>query len=65
MHCFCEFFNKKTPERLMKHLGKKIIKTYEQETGHYIENVPEVPEYQEIPDHKEAKAVMKNYLGNE
>ena len=49
----------------MKHLGKKIIKTYEQETGHYIENVPEVPEYQEIPDHKEAKAVMKNYLGNE
>ena len=53
---------KKTPERLMKHLARKIIKTYEEETNQILEDLPEVPEYQEIEDHKEAKAVMKNYL---
>jgi transposase len=53
---------KKTPERLMKHLAKKIIKIYQEETGQQLENLPEVPEYQQIEDHKEAKAVMKTYL---
>lgn len=53
---------KKTPERLMKQLGRKIIQVYEEETGQKIEDVPEVPQYQEIKDHKEAKAIMKNYL---
>jgi transposase len=53
---------KKTPERLMKHLGRKIIKTYEEETGKRLENVPQVPDYKEIPDHQKAKAVMKDYL---
>lgn len=53
---------KKTPERLMKHLARKIIKTYEEETDKTLEDIPEVPEYQEIEDHKEAKAVMKDYL---
>lgn len=53
---------KKTPERLMKHLARKIIKTYGQETGQNLEDIPEEPEYQEIADHKEAKAVMKEYL---
>lgn len=53
---------KKTPERLMKHLARKITKTYEVETGSSLEDMPEVPEYQEIEDHKEAKAVMKDYL---
>ena len=53
---------KKTPERLMKHLARKIIKTYEEETNQVLEDLPEVPEYQEIEDHKEAKAAMKNYL---
>ncbi len=53
---------KKTPERLMKHLGKKIIKTYTEETGKTLEDMPEAPAYKEIEDHKEAKAEMKEYL---
>ncbi len=53
---------KKTPERIMKHLAKRIIKTYEEESGNPLENLPAIPEYQEIEDHKEAKAVMKTYL---
>src|SRR5690554_6445071 len=53
---------KKTPERLMKHLARKIIKTYEEETSEILEDMPKAPEYQEIEDHKEAKAVMKAYL---
>lgn len=46
----------------MKHLARNIIKTYEEETNQILEDLPEVPEYQEIEDHKEAKTVMKNYL---
>ncbi len=53
---------KKTPERLMKHLGKAIVNTYEQESGETLEGLPEVPEYEDISDHKQAKAVMKDYL---
>jgi transposase len=53
---------KKTPERLMKHLARGIIQSYTEETGQGLENIPTVPEYQEIKDHREAKKVMKNYL---
>lgn len=53
---------KKTPERLMKHIARKIIKTYEEENNESLENCPEVPNYKEIEDHKEAKNVMKEYL---
>jgi hypothetical protein len=53
---------KKTPERLMKHLARKILQTYEKETGASIENAPPVPEYESISDHHVAKAVMKDYL---
>lgn len=53
---------KKTPERLMKHLARKILKTYHKESGKAIENIPQEPDYQEITDHKTAKAVMKDYL---
>jgi transposase len=53
---------KKTPERLMKHLARKIIKTYEDETKESLEGLPVVPEYKEIEDHKEAKKIMKEYL---
>ncbi|MGD9679468.1 MAG: IS1182 family transposase [Vulcanibacillus sp.] len=53
---------KKTPERLMKHLARRIIKTYVKETGENIKNLPEEPEYKEITDHKEAKTVMKEYI---
>ena len=53
---------KKTPERLMKYLARKIIKSYQDETKEELENLPEVPEYKEISDHKQAKQVMKDYL---
>jgi len=53
---------KKTPERLMKYLARKIIRTYEEETGETIIDLPDLPEYKEIEDHKEAKIVMKEYL---
>jgi transposase len=53
---------KKTPERLMKHLARKIIKIYEKENNEVLGNLPEVPNYKEIEDHKEAKKVMKEYL---
>ncbi|MGJ9386221.1 transposase, partial [Salipaludibacillus sp. CF4.18] len=53
---------KKTPERLMKHLARNLIQTFEEETEQTLENVPTAPEYKEIPNHHEAKAVMKNYL---
>jgi IS5 family transposase len=53
---------KKTPERLMKHLAQKIIKAFEVEKGQTLSELPEVPDYEEIEDHKEAKAVMKEYI---
>lgn len=53
---------KKTPERLMKHLARKIIKNFKEETGQDLENIPIEPKYKEIEDHKEAKSVMKEYL---
>lgn len=53
---------KKTPERLMKHLARMIIFSYEKETGQKLEGLPEVPDYQEISDHRKAKSVMKSYL---
>ena len=51
---------KKTPERLMKHLARKIIKTYEDETKESLEGLPVVPEYKEIEDHKEAKKILED-----
>lgn len=55
---------KKTPERLMKHLARKIIQAFEVEKGQTLSELPEVPNYEEIEDHKEAKAVMKDYIDN-
>ena len=46
---------KKVPERIMKHLAKKIFKAVGQE-GY------EIPDYTQIEDHQEAKQVMKDYL---
>jgi len=48
---------KKVPERIMKHLAKKIFKAMEQ-TDY------EIPDYKQLEDHKEAKRVMKDYLEN-
>lgn len=48
---------KKVPERVMKHLAKKIFKEMEAEPH-------DIPDYTEIEDHKEAKSVMKETLEN-
>ena len=46
---------KKVPERIMKHLAKKIFK--EAKKTDY-----EIPNYEDIDDHKIAKQTMKYYL---
>jgi transposase len=46
---------KLVPERIMKHLAKKIFKAMGQSEH-------ETPDYKQIEDHKEAKRVMKEYL---
>ena len=54
---------KKTPERLMKHLARKIIKTHRSVDDDF-ESSYEEPDYKSIEDHKEAKETMKDYLEN-
>lgn len=46
---------RKVPERIMKHLARKIFKAMGKQTY-------EIPDYTQIEDPKEAKQVMKNYL---
>lgn len=46
---------KKVPERIMKHLAKKIFKAMDKEDY-------EIPDYTQIEDHIEAKQTMKKYL---
>ena len=54
---------KKVPERIMKHLAKKIINSVKEERTEILENIDtKIPDYKEIEDHKEAKATMKSYL---
>lgn len=54
---------KATPERVMKKLVKKIFKTLVEETGEVPTSIDQdIPDYTEIEDHKEAKAVMRAYL---
>lgn len=54
---------KKVPERIMKHLAKRIFKGLETDNGAVPESInTNIPDYTQIEDHKEAKAVMKNYL---
>ena len=53
---------KKTPERVMKHLARNITQLFEEEKKESLANIPETPDYQEITDHKEAKAIMKDHL---
>lgn len=56
---------KKVPERIMKHLAKKIFKGLEADNGTIPVTVnTEIPNYKTIEDHKEAKEVMKSYLEN-
>ncbi|WP_188397868.1 IS1182 family transposase [Sporomusa sp. GT1] len=54
---------KKVPERIMKHLARRIIKAIEEENGEIpSELIGEVPNYKLIEDHNEAKQIMKTYL---
>lgn len=54
---------KKVPERIMKHLAKKIIKVTEEVDEGLAEKLNKnIPEYKEIEDPKEAKQVIKDYL---
>ena len=46
---------KKTPERIMKHLARKIFKAVGKEEYN-------IPDYEQIENPKEAKKVMKEYL---
>lgn len=46
---------RKTPERIMKHLAKKIFKSIGKEEY-------KIPDYKQIENQKEAKQVMKDYL---
>ena len=54
---------KKVPERIMKHLAKRIFKGLEADNGAIPEEInTNIPDYTQIEDHKQAKAVMKDYL---
>lgn len=54
---------KKVPERVMKHLSKKILKNLEDEQGAVPDGInTDIPNYKNIEDHNEAKAAMKGYV---
>ena len=54
---------KKVPERVMKHLAKKIFKGLKADIGFVPEEIPvDLPDYKEIEDHQESKETMKTAL---
>lgn len=54
---------KKTPERIMKHLARKIFAGLEEDLGAVPEGIgTEIPDCKGIEGHDEAKAAMKRYL---
>lgn len=56
---------KKVPERVMKHLAKKIFKSLEEDNGDIPTGInTNIPDYNQIEDHNQAKQVMKDYLEN-
>lgn len=55
--------HKLVPERIMKRLTKKILRTLEEEYGSVPEGITtEIPDYKSIEDHQQAKAVMKEHV---
>jgi transposase len=60
----CANTTKKVPERIMKHLAKKILAALKADNGDVVlEGVDSsIPDYKQIDDHKKAKEVMKAYL---
>lgn len=54
---------KLVPERIMKHLAKRIFKSLKKDNGYVPVTVDtDIPNYEKIENHKEAKATMKEYL---
>lgn len=54
---------KKVPERILKHIAKKIFKSLEKEAGAIPEGInTDIPNYKEIENHKETKDTMKTYV---
>ena len=54
---------KKMPERIMKHLAKRIFKALQNELGAIPAEIDtNIPDYKKIADHKQAKQTMKEYL---
>lgn len=54
---------KKVPERIMKHLARKIFKALQKDIGEIPSEVDTaVPDYTVIEDHVQAKQTMKQYL---
>ena len=54
---------KKVPERIMKHLAKRIFKGLQADNGQIPEAVnTHIPDYTQIEDHIRAKQTMKSYL---
>lgn len=54
---------KKVPERVMKHLARKIFVNLEKENGAIPNEInTNIPEYKAIEDHQLAKSAMKEYL---
>lgn len=55
---------KLVPERIMKHLAAKIFAALEADNNGKVPNDIDtnIPDWQEIKDHKESKRIMKEYL---
>ena len=54
---------KKTPERILKHIAKEILKGLQEELGTIPEDVnSNIPDYKAVEDHKQAKEIMQNYV---
>lgn len=54
---------KKVPERIMKHLAKRIFRGLEADNGQIPVTVDtNIPDYTQIADHQQAKETMKAYL---
>lgn len=54
---------KKVPERILKHLAKKILKNVEEEHCSIPEGInSNIPDYKSIEDHKAAKQTMVSYV---
>jgi transposase len=54
---------KKIPERIMKYLAQRIFKALKKDLGEIPPEIDtDIPDFNQIEDHKHAKEVMKQYL---